>query len=130
MYQRRKPQERRRYVRVDINSAISVKRAGKVTTLEAVGKDISLVGIRFSSQEKLRLGEVVEVELKSSPRSPSFVLRGQVVWSALVPGAGEKRKPVYDAGVKLLNLNKADEAKFLALVYDRMIDTYRHYVKI
>jgi len=126
--------EKRRFVRLDINSKLNFKikdLSGEQVLAEensGIVKNLSVEGICFSSEKQLKAGTKIELSI-ALPESPAPIdIRGEVVWSR--PVGGEKgAKAIFDTGVKLVNIAQGDENRFLVYMCDKMTEQLNKYLK-
>lgn len=109
--------ERRRYPRMDLDAKIAYRLSDSPEGKKAVSQNISAEGFCFSSDEKLSIGTVLEIELQNRHNERPIRIRAKVVWSEKVKGENS-----YSTGVKVLDVNKIDEGRFLTLYCSRLID--------
>lgn len=87
--------------------------------LPAVGYDISAGGVRFSSEQRLRVGELVDakVHLPSDRQSVDIEARGIIVWGQAAGDEGGPRIPMYALAFK--DLTPAVEDRIAGWVLTR-----------
>ncbi len=124
--------ERRRFVRLDVEAKVNFRIKeidGEQVLSERIGgksKNISVEGICFSSQNQLKIGSKIELEV-FLPGSEPVHMQGEVAWSSPVqPKMGSKA--AFDTGVKLLNIQKTDENKFLVYICNKMTERLNKYL--
>lgn len=122
---------KRKYPRFDVEAKVHFKKLTDTGSLQAgYVKDVSAEGFCFSSKEKLRPGDIVEVSIteKAIEEAPIFI-QGQVAWCEKDP----QPKYIGDyflTGVKVLGVRKADEARFVMLYCERMLAELKSYLHL
>ena len=72
--------DRRKHARFNSSVIMQYKNGVFTFSFDTVTKDISLGGVCFFSQKKLRLGQKIEFKLYYDPKIPAKKLKGKVVW--------------------------------------------------
>lgn len=75
-------------------------------------RNISAEGICFESDEVLKVGTYVHLEVNLGDEESTASLIGRVVWFSEVKDVGLKKRR-YINGLKLIDIPKSDEARFL-----------------
>ena len=90
-------------------------------------KNISAEGICFESDNKLNSGIHVKLEVDLKDGSKPVYLAGEVRWSSSKENSENKK---YLNGVRLVNISKTDEGRFLQYYCYRMVEKLGDYLKI
>ncbi len=122
--------ERRRYPRfhLKINAKYRVLDPEEVFKL-GITRNISAEGICFESEEELRRGTHVSLEVDLRDKMPAVTLVGEIRWFRESKAPGSKKKK-YVNGVKLLDIQESDEGRFLKYYCDRMVEKLAGYLKL
>ncbi len=124
-------QEKRKYPRFDVVSKIQFKKVeGPSDPKDALVKDISAEGFCFCSNEQLKTGENLEVEItEPAMKDVPIYIRGEVVWSEKAPESKDgENKGICLTGVKVLGIRKTDEARFAMLYCERLIAELKNFL--
>ncbi|MDP2921184.1 MAG: PilZ domain-containing protein [Candidatus Omnitrophota bacterium] len=119
--------ERRKYPRFELNLDAKYK----VIDYENVfrftnAKNISAEGLCFESDEFLKTGLYVQLEVDLKDSNPPVSMTAEIMWSGKAhPGSGRK----YANGVKIINMPIGDEARFLKYYCDRIVEKLSGYLK-
>ena len=119
--------ERRKYPRFElkVNAKYKVMSDEEVFNL-GMTKNVSAEGICFESNERLDKGTHVKLEVDLGDKMRPVSLVGEIRWFKEIK-APEKR---YVNGVKLLDMPKSDEGRFLKYYCDRMVEKLSGYLKM
>lgn len=101
--------EKRKFVR--LRKGVEVAYVSLSTMREpfnSLTKDVGGGGICIYPKEALKIGEVLELEMRLPGRKPVFVI-GKVAWIKVKPG-----KP--EAGIEFVAIRAEDKARVLGLV--------------
>ena len=114
--------DRRRYPRYDTEVKVFFKVSYDVKTVvkfqlfdrekgiklskqyEALGKNVSVEGLRFSSEKELAIGESLWLEVYLPNQKEPIVMEGEVRWCKKIVDGASRRTP-YDTGVKIISVN-------------------------
>lgn len=125
-----KPDERRKYVRVDVEAKVNFQVGeGKEFSSDkfsGVSKNISAEGVCFDSPTKLDSGTKLKLNITLAPNAKPLHLAGEVKWSE----ASKVGKSIFTTGVKLFTVDKADEAKFMGYVCEKMTERLSQYLHL
>ena len=103
-------EERRRFIRLTTPINISYVAPEQNKVLQAVSKDISALGVRFETKEKIKEGATLELTLELP----------KLVWSKRI--SLEDSSP-YDVGVEFIKIEEDNKNTFLKylcdLIYNR-----------
>ncbi len=125
--------EKRKYVRLDVDATVNIcvkesaQKDALVAMLSAIMKNVSTEGVCFTSEEKLSVGDIIELETCLSSESEPLRLKGEVKWSTAVEKEG---KAFFDTGVKLLSIDKSDEHRFINFVCEKMTERLSRYLHL
>lgn len=126
--------DKRRYIRFDSEIKISfqikdkTKEQNPSRAVSAITKNLSTEGICFVSDRKLEPGSVLELEILLPSHPQPLHLEGRVVW--LCPLQQQEAKEIFDVGVKLFTLEKADENRFVGYICDKMTQHLSRYLHL
>ncbi len=116
--------EKRRYIRFDIAAKVKfqVSAENKNETpsqmVTAISKNLSVEGIRFTSEKKLETGTMLKLEINLPLQLKPLEIEGQVKWcQSLMQPDG---KEYFETGVKLFTIEKCDETRFVGYVNNLM----------
>lgn len=113
-------EERRRFIRLTTPINISYVAPEQNKVLQAVSKDISALGVRFETKEKIKEGATLELTLELPKASNPVHARGKLVWSKRI--SLEDSSP-YDVGVEFIKIEEDNKNTFLKylcdLIYNR-----------
>ena len=118
--------ERRKYPRFELK----LEAKYKVMSDEEIHKlgrtrNISAEGICFESEEKLDEGVHVELKVDLGDNRPPVSIIGEIRWFKEMKDAKKK----YISGLKLIDIPKSDEGRFLKYYCDRMVEKLSDYLK-
>ena len=108
-------EEKRRYLRVNIPLEIEYILPNSDRRCTATTKDISALGVRFSTKEKLSEDANLEVTLKLPNAQNPVHLIGRVAWSKKF--SSENEGP-YDIGIEFLKIDEDNKNTFLKYLCD------------
>lgn len=122
--------ERRKYPRFELKlnakyiimNSRDVYKAGRT-------KDVSAEGICFESEKPFNKGEYVNLEVDLGDRMSPVSLVGEIRWSQEIKSP-ESRGKRFINGVKLIDIPKSDEGRFLRYYCDRMVEKLADYLKM
>ena len=117
--------ERRKYVRLDLETEINFQikpekeSSGQADakSFSAITKNLSAEGICFTSQQRLEPGNILKLEVFLPAQSQPLRLEGRVAW--IQPFKQEDRQ-MFNVGVKLFTIDRADENRFLGFICGKM----------
>lgn len=122
--------EKRKYPRFElrVDARYSVVDMENIT---AVNKtvNISAEGLCFESDELLKNGTRVNLEVDLGDNSSPVKLNGEIRWSQEIKGPGMTQKKFLN-GIKLINLPKSDEGRFLKYYCGKMVEKLSGYLKL
>ncbi len=73
--------ERRKHARFKSSTILQYKDGIFTAQTDAVTKDVSLGGVCFFSDRKIKLGKIIKIRLFYDPKAPAKIVNGKVVWS-------------------------------------------------
>ena len=119
--------ERRKYPRFElkVNAKYKLMSDEEVFKL-ATTKNISAEGLCFESQEKLNKGSHVNLEVDLGDKMPPVSLIGEIRWVKEI----KTPEKSYVNGLKLIDIPKSDEGRFLKYYCDRMVEKLSGYLKM
>ena len=123
----KRPQERRRYVRIDVAAKVIFrvkpkdKGGASPESTSAVSKNLSVEGICFTSEQHLAPGTNLELQVVFFSDPEPLILNGEVKWSRLTQGAG-RPEAMFDIGVELRTFGQGDENRYLRYVSEKMME--------
>jgi hypothetical protein len=123
--------DKRKYPRFDTAAKINFKKLTEVNNLqEGYIKNVSAEGFCFSSIEKLKSGDILEISItEKAIEEVPICIQGQVAWSDKDPQP-KYIGDYYLTGVKVLGVRKADEARFVMLYCERMLAELKSYLHL
>ena len=74
--------DRRNYPRFKNTTFVQVKAGLWSPTVDSMLKDVSVGGISFFCEKKLRVGQQVTLKIYYDVKTPSRLRKGRVVWSS------------------------------------------------
>ena len=116
--------ERRKYIRFEAQTEIHFhisERSEEESTrkrISGITKNLSIQGVCFVSDKELEAGAVITLEVNLPTQEEPLLLEGEVRWSQVSENQGEEG--MYETGVKLFTVDKADEVKFISYVNYKM----------
>ncbi len=92
-------------------------------------KNVSAEGVCFTSDDKFKKGDHVSLEVELFDDNPPVTIVGEIRWvtERKDPERGKKK---YFNGVKLIDIHKSDENRFLKYYCDKMVEKLSGYLKI
>jgi hypothetical protein len=122
--------ERRKYPRFELKLDAKYKIMNSEEILKyGRTRNVSAEGLCFESDEILRPGVLVELEVDLKDKLPPVYLIGEIRWSQESRESGPKQKKFVN-GVKLIDMPKSDEGRFLKYYCDRMVEKLSGYLNI
>lgn len=123
-------EEKRKYPRFDLEAKIKFQKVKDAESLtEGYLKDISAEGFCFGCNEKLPLGDVLEIDVyeRRDPDTPLSV-KGKVVWTKENPEQPQDAsQPKYLMGIQIMGIRDTDEARFTMYYCERVIAELKNY---
>jgi c-di-GMP-binding flagellar brake protein YcgR len=104
-------EEKREFVRLDLNVKVDWKRIGETSgpTAEFTNetKNISAGGICLVVNEKLGAGEELQIGMEL-PSGKIIDVKGRVVWISEYEIFGREHEKIYDVGIEFMNISKKE----------------------
>ena len=119
--------EKRKYPRIELNLVAKYKvlddeQLSKYTKTQ----NISAEGVCFESDELLKPGIYVQLEVDIQDNFPPISMVAEIKWAGdIAPNKGKK----YINGVKIISIPAKDEVRFLKYYCDRIIEKLSAYLK-
>jgi hypothetical protein len=122
--------ERRKYPRFELKVDAKYSLAD-TADIKAVNKtvNISAEGLCFESEVLLKNGTLVELEVELGDDSLPVKLSGEIRWSQEIKAPGMAKKKFLN-DIKLLNLPKSDEGRFLKYYCGKMVEKLSAYLRV
>ncbi len=122
-------EERRKYPRFELNvdARYRVMDSEEIFRL-GTARNISAEGICFDSQEELKVGVYVELEVDLEDKEPPVHIVGEIRWSSQI--LSDSKKKTCRNGVKIVNIPVSDENRFLKYYCDKMVEKLSEYLKL
>ena len=122
--------ERRKYPRFELKVDAKYDLAD-AANIAAVNKtvNISAEGLCFESDAQLKSGAVVNLEVELGDNSAPVKLSGEIRWSQEIKASGMAKKQFLN-GIKLINLPKSDEGRFLKYYCGKMVEKLSEYLNV
>ncbi len=112
--------ERRRFKRFDAYMSVKFKVSGQ-DELKGVSlsRDLSREGICINSNEDLKEGTTLDIEINIPDDPKPVFTSGKVMWSH----PSEEKKQGYDQGVRFLLMDPVDKFRVLDYAYNHWLET-------
>jgi len=119
--------EKRKYPRIELRLSAKYK----VLDYEQVfqftrTENISAEGLSFASNELLKPGVYVQLEVDLEDTNPPVSIVAEIRW---VGGVGIDKSKKYVNGVKIISMPLKDEARFLKYYCDKIVEKLSSYLK-
>src|SRR3989338_4947931 len=98
-----KSEERRRYIRLSTPINLSYVISEKDRVYQAISKDISPVGVRLETREKLEPGSALKLSLELQKTTNPVHAEGKVVW---VKRLSLTDDATYDVGIEFTKIEE------------------------
>lgn len=122
--------EKRKYPRFKLKLDAKYKMIDSEKTWKrADAKNISAEGMCFETDEKLKTGAQVELEVNLGDNASAVHLIGEIMWSTEKKSPDGEKKTVIN-GVRLTNISATDESRFLKYYCDKMAQKLAGYLKM
>lgn len=120
-------EDRRKYPRFELTLDANYK----IVDTEEIFKfgqtrNVSADGVCFESEEFLKSGTYVELEVDLRDANPFIHIVGEVRWSVPV----NPKKEMYRNGLRVVGMPLADENRFLKYYCDKMVEKLSGYLKL
>ena len=100
--------EKRKFARLQQNTPVRHK-AEDGEILSSAANDVSLGGIRITTNNCLDIGSCLNVEMNIAQTVGPYYAKGEVVWIKKIEGDSEE---TYEAGIKFIKLIHKKDAGF------------------
>ncbi len=122
--------ERRKYPRFELKMNAKYRVMEQKGVFEASKmRNISAEGLCFESDKKLDIGTRIDLEVDLKDGGKVISLIGEVRWFSAIK-APDSKKTLYLNGIKLIDIPKSDEGRFLKYYCDRMVEKLSGYLKM
>lgn len=113
-------QERRRYVRLTIPLEVQYVLGGKkVKEYKSITKNISPNGARFTIEEHLPKGDIIDIEIKIPTKAEPIPIKAKIAWSKKETG---QSKDIYDTGFEFVQIPEESKKEFFQYLCNLMYD--------
>lgn len=115
--------EKRRFIRFDIALRVNyIVQAKKETRLMKTGvtKNISAEGMQLLTEEKLEVGNKLEIKILVPEALNPVHLKGRVLWTKEAPSEKEHS---YNSGIEFAEIEEDNKNTFLKFLCDLMYGT-------
>jgi ribosomal protein S1 len=119
--------EKRKYPRIELNLVAKYKVIEYEQLFQYTKtQNISAEGVCFESDEHLKLGLYVQLEVDIQDNFPPISMVAEIRWIGdIAPSKGKR----YVNGVKIISMPTKDEVRFLKYYCDRIIEKLSAYLK-
>jgi hypothetical protein len=119
--------EKRKYPRIELNLVAKYKVLNYEQVFQFTNThNISAEGVCFESDELLKPGVYVQLEVDLQDNNPPISMVAEIRWVGdIAPNKGKK----YINGVKIISMPAKDEVRFLKYYCDRIIEKLSAYLK-
>jgi c-di-GMP-binding flagellar brake protein YcgR len=105
----------RQLVRVDVRDILQIKPLKEVGHVAANSRDLSLMGICFSSKVQWKKGQVLLIDYFLSKDADAVQLKAVVVWSELIDS-----RQGYFCGCEIIYVQEDKQDKFANYYFSRL----------
>jgi len=117
--------KQRKYVRLEVVAKVNFRIKGEDTVgtaekVSAIAKNINVEGICLRTDQNLKKGSVIELEIFVTEEPRPLYMEGEIRW--VKPVLSASNKTVYDIGVKLYTFQQCEVARFVSYVCDTMMN--------
>ena len=121
---------RRKYPRFELKLDAKYEILSSMEALEHCSiMNMSAEGVCFESETKIGAGSRVKLEVDLGDKMLPVFLFGEIMWSQELKSKDPKKKRFIN-GVRLMQVPKSDEARFLKYYCDRMVEKLSGYLKM
>jgi hypothetical protein len=113
----------RKYPRFELKINAKYRVLDTPETKKVVTRNVCAEGLCFFSDEKLKSGTRVELELDLIDKTSPVKIEGEIKWSEDVREE-EKDRGRFMNGVRVLDVPKTDEGRFMRYYCDRLLQKY------
>lgn len=107
-------EEKRKYLRLNNALEIEYAQLNSDKKYTATTKDVSAIGLRFSTSQKLDEGDNLQITMKLPNTQNAIHVSGRVAWLKK-PSEDDK---VFDVGIEFLNIEEDNKNTFLKYLCD------------
>lgn len=119
-------QEKRRYVRLNIPLEVSYTIEGKeATPRKSITKNISPNGARFTVEEELSVGTVLNIDIKIPTKNEPIPIKAKIVWSK--KESEQQGKEIYDAGFEFIQIPEQNKQEFFQYLCNLMYNQLKSF---
>lgn len=113
--------ERRRFKRFDAYMSVKFKVAGQNEELKGVSlsRDLSREGLRINSDQDLKEGTTLDIEINIPDDPKPVQTSGKVMWSH----PAEEKNQGFEQGVRFLMMDPVDKFRVLDYAYNHWLET-------
>ena len=115
-------QERRRYVRLNINLEVIYSLEGEKIRYTTMSKNISPNGARFLLEKEVPADSILNLEVKIPTSDEPIPIKAKVVWSKK---RTEQGKNIYDTGLEFVQIPEESTTVFFQYLCNLMYDQLR-----
>ncbi|MDD5449255.1 MAG: PilZ domain-containing protein [Candidatus Omnitrophica bacterium] len=108
-------EEKRRYLRLNNALAIEYILPNSDRVYTATTKDISALGIRFTSNDRMQIGSLLEIKLSLPNAESAIHASGRVAWLKKI---GLEDNAPFDIGIEFLKIEEDNKNTFLKYLCD------------
>lgn len=110
------PEEKRRFIRLEIPIKISYTSKNDNQIHEAFSKDISAEGLRFLTNSSLKKDDELEIKLNINDAKNPVHVKGKVIW---INESGSD-KETFEVGIEFMEIEEDNKNTFLKFLCDVM----------
>jgi Tfp pilus assembly protein PilZ len=107
-------EEKRKYLRLNNALELEYTTANSDKKYSASTKDISAVGLRVSTPQKLEEGAIIEITLKLPNSQNAVHASGRIAWSKKITAEDK----LYDCGIEFTKIEEDNKNTFLKYMCD------------
>ena len=128
-----KKNERRRFIRFDLNTSLKYKFFDDINIDERMkgkAKNLSAEGVCIVTKKEIPQNKNIELSISLPERKKPVKVHGKVVWTHKIKRADKNIPDHFEAGIKLYTVNEDDENMLLRYYCERMIDNLSRYLSL
>lgn len=111
---------RRRLIRLEVSDFLEIRPLNEVaTTIKGASKNISLMGICFSSEIEWQKGQLLHIDYFIPDEMDSVKLRVVIVWSELIDSSQG-----YFCGGEIIKVEQGKEEKFANYYFQKLQERF------
>lgn len=119
-------QERRKYVRLNMPLEVSYTIEGKEDTPhKSITKNISPNGARFTVEEELSKGTVLNIEIRIPTKDEPIHIKAKIVWSK--KESEQEGKKSYDTGFEFIQIPEESKQEFFQYLCNLMYNQLKSF---